>query len=187
MRFLLILRRDQLRHQKAVSATSRIASRLELYIADYPANVPILVKPIKTARLEQVGRIRRHARFYSKNLVASAASWEVEKSRVWDRLFPVPSAIRSPPTSPKAGAGPRVKIVDPRSRPVFSNAYKHLLNIRPGFAEPEDDQDIEMQRFRSLVEKEWSGFISKGFEPPDETKLQFDLTETERTQRKLKQ
>lgn len=157
---------------------------MELYIANYPSNIPLLSEPIKTARLERVGRIRKHARFYSKNLIASAASWDVERSETWDRLLPAPSSPFA--ASPRSPAD-RTKPVDPRSRPIFTKSYKHLLNIRPGFDEPEEEQDIEMQRYRSMVEKEWSGFMSKGFDSTDQKKLEFDLTESERSRRKLKQ
>lgn len=64
-------------------------------------------------------------------------------------------------------------------QPVYAPSYRHLLNIRDGFVDDEDDA-LEMQRFRSLVDKEWAQFGQKGFQDVDAKKLEFDLTEGER-------
>lgn len=142
-------------------------------------------------------RIRRYARFWSKNLVGSAASWKVDRCAVWDRIQSPLSLSLSPNpprTAPPFGTPEPEKKV--REGPTFTKGYKHLLNIRKGFeqqgaeegAEEEDEEgDAETQRFRSLVEKEWSGFTTKGFDAPPQKQLEFDLTESERTRRKLKQ
>lgn len=42
-----------------------------------------------------------------------------------------------------------------------------------------DDEEIEdddLQKYRSVTEKQWSSFMQSGFAPPDASKLKFDLT-----------
>jgi hypothetical protein len=48
-----------------------------------------------------------------------------------------------------------------------------MLNIG-SMADMEDEE--EMQKYSSMVEKEWKSFMQSGFTPPDASKLKFDLT-----------
>ena len=65
--------------------------------------------------------------------------------------------------------------------PVYSSAYRHLLNIRtnPGLDDDLED-DFDQGRYKTRVDKEWSKFGELGFSDVDEKKLEFDLTESER-------
>lgn len=56
---------------------------------------------------------------------------------------------------------------------AYSGNYKHLMNIR-NITDEEDEE--ELQKFKSIVEKEWKSFMYSGFAPPDDSKLKFDLT-----------
>lgn len=58
----------------------------------------------------------------------------------------------------------------------YTWGYRHLLNIRSDSAEGDDDDGEGMQKFGSVVEKEWSSFMHTGFAAPDANKLRFDLT-----------
>lgn len=44
----------------------------------------------------------------------------------------------------------------------------------------DDDDEGELQRYKTAVEKEWAKFGEIGFSDVDEKKLEFDLTEGER-------
>lgn len=180
----------QLRDQKATSTTGQLASRLESCIRDYPKVIPSLVSTHPSARLECVMRFRRHARFYNKNLIQNAAKWDVNESTTWERLLP--HAHHSEPPSASLASLSLSVGSNPTGLPTMTNSFKHLLNI--GFdLDLESDEnelgqlDLEsQQRFKSLVEKEWSGFMNKGFQEPDAKKLEFDLTESERQKRRQK-
>jgi hypothetical protein len=89
------------------------------------------------------------------------------RSPIWDSLFPSPNALASTP-----------------NEPAYTSRYRHLLNIRQ--SDNESDESDELQRYRSVVDKEWTSFKETGFRPPDEKKLMFDLNETERAGKKTK-
>lgn len=86
-------------------------------------------------------------------------TWEVPRSKVWASVAPAPSF------KPEEGS---------KASPfAYTSKYKHLLNMRNTLDE-EDEED--MQKFSSMVEKEWKAFMQSGFAPPDNAKLRFDLT-----------
>lgn len=93
------------------------------------------------------------------------STWEVPRSKTWALIAPLPQPKPVNPSSlhDESRAGPF----------VYSSKYKHLLNIR-NIADEEDEED--MQKFSSMVEKEWKSFMQSGFAPPDAAKLRFDLT-----------
>lgn len=176
-----------IRDQKAISTTGQLASRMEAAIKGYPNVIPSLVKTHPSARLEKVARFKRFARFYNKNLILNASTWEVGPNKTWDRLKPYPSTVATQ-SSNNSKAG----LTNTATKPVFTKLYKHLLNIG-SYVDPDDEEVAEcetdfetQQRFKSLVEKEWSGFMNKGFLEPDRKKLEFDLTESERLKRRQK-
>ncbi|CAH7668603.1 hypothetical protein PPACK8108_LOCUS3125 [Phakopsora pachyrhizi] len=170
-----------IRDMKATCTTGQLPSRMEASILGYPNIIPSLTKTHPSARLEKVARFKRFTRFYNKNLILNGANWEIEGSSTWDRLLPYQNSKKSQADQQS------------RAKPKFSKLYKHILNIDDDFFEEtmanESELDIDLssqQRFKSLVEKEWSGFITKGFQEPDSKKLEFDLTESERSRRKQK-
>lgn len=132
------------------------------YNVDAPPRLPA------GAQTEEVVRIRRLARFHSRNLIASAGTWEVPRSIDWELLFPAGDAPHGTP-----------KIGEPAST-VYSAQYRHLLNIRSGAFLDDDDEDGEYTRYKSLVDKEWHKFGELGFRDVEPGKLQFDLSEGER-------
>lgn len=85
-------------------------------------------------------------------------TWEVPRSKAWSLVAPAPQAKTDADNAPFPFA--------------YSSKYKHLLNIRSISEEDEED----MQKYSSMVEKEWKSFMQSGFAPPDNAKLRFDLT-----------
>ncbi|BGP67094.1 hypothetical protein RTG_00488 [Rhodotorula toruloides ATCC 204091] len=151
-----------IRNQQAEGA---LPTFLERFITGYPDTLGLSYdnsRPQlpKGAPVEEVMRVKRVTRFHSRNLIQQAATWEVPYSNDW-KLFLAPASSTSP------------------DQPVYAPSYRHLLNIRDGLVDDEDDA-LEMQRFRSLVDKEWAQFGQKGFQDVDAKKLEFDLTEGER-------
>jgi hypothetical protein len=176
-----------MRDLKAQSPTGKLPLRMENSIKGYPSIIPSLIKTHPSARLERVVRFQRLTSFYNKNLISSAGTWNVARSKTWDRLKPYPEIGAAQYLNhSKAGFS-----TDP-SKLLFSPAYKHLLNIKGqmSFDNEEDDYpgaNFEgPQRFKSLVEKEWSGFINRGFQEPDAKKLQFNLDESSNAKLKMK-
>ncbi|MBW0485347.1 hypothetical protein O181_025062 [Austropuccinia psidii MF-1] len=149
-----------IRDMKAQSTLGHLPLRMEQSIIGYPNTIPSLVKTHPSAKLEKVTRFRRWVRFPSKNLILQSADWDVKASQTWNRL-----------------------VLDQNQKPIFSKAYRHLLNIQEidesnnnqiGSIEPDFE---DQQRYRSLVEKQWLGFMDKGFQEPDSNKLEFKLSE----------
>ncbi|PLW23908.1 hypothetical protein PCASD_13481 [Puccinia coronata f. sp. avenae] len=176
-----------MRDLKAQSPTGKLPSRMETTIQGYPSIIPSLIKTHPTARLERVVRFQRLTSSYSKNLIASAGTWNVARSKTWDRLKPYPEIGAAQYLNhSKSGHS-----TDP-SKLLFSPSYKHLLNIKGQMND--ENEDIDQlganfegpQRFKTLVEKEWSGFLNRGFQEPDAKKLQFNLDESSNAKLKAK-
>ncbi|GAA5922025.1 uncharacterized protein JCM15063_003162 [Sporobolomyces koalae] len=157
---------------------------LEKFVLSYPACLNISYssrdlppKPPQGAKLEEVTRVQRLARFHSRNLIASAASWQVTDCATWQRFF-------NNNTTPSLSAS--TSSTSSTSTPVYSAAYRHLLNIRSasGLDEDEYEDEFEMMgKYKTRVDKEWSKFGELGFSDVDEKKLEFDLSEGERAGR----
>ncbi|KAK4700314.1 hypothetical protein P7C70_g5934, partial [Phenoliferia sp. Uapishka_3] len=64
---------------------------------------------------------------------------------------------------------------------IFTPHYRHLLNIRSHSFLDDDDDDGELQRYKTVVGKNWGKFAELGFSDVETGKLEFDLTESERT------
>ncbi|GAA5894318.1 hypothetical protein JCM5296_005136 [Sporobolomyces johnsonii] len=146
---------------------------LEKFVYAYPSTLNISYsnaapKVPKGGRVEEVTRVRRLTRFHSRNLIASAGTWDVPHSADWQLLFGARSASAS------------------SSTPLYTPHYRHLLNIRSMHGLEDLDDEGEMQRYKTVVEKEWSKFGEIGFQDVDSKKLEFDLTEGERNPVKQK-
>ncbi|GJN91519.1 hypothetical protein Rhopal_004542-T1 [Rhodotorula paludigena] len=152
-------------------AQGQLPTFLERFVAGYPEvlNISYSGAPPrvpKGSRVEEVTRVRRSTRFHSRNLIQQGGTWDVPYSNDW-RLFFTSTLSSSP--SP-----------DSTDRPAFTASYRHLLNIRSGHGLEDDDDEGELQRFKSVVEKDWAQFGQLGFQDVDEKKLEFDLSEGER-------
>ncbi|GAA5875877.1 hypothetical protein JCM16303_004031 [Sporobolomyces ruberrimus] len=154
---------------------------LEKFIVNYPSDLNISYdgrSPTipQGAKVEEVTRVRRLTRFHSRNLIASAGTWDVPHSVSWQLFFnqnPSLASSTSSTTSPN---------------PVYSNAYRHLLNIRTNTGlDDEFEDEFDQGRYKTRVDKEWSKFGELGFSDVDEKKLEFDLTEGERAVPELPQ
>ncbi|GAA5896383.1 uncharacterized protein JCM6883_006886 [Sporobolomyces salmoneus] len=151
---------------------------LEKFILNYPSvlNISYSGEPAKIptgAKVEEVTRVRRLTRFHSRNLIASAGTWDVPHSASWQLFFNTNNPAASLASSTSSTSSPL---------PVYSSAYRHLLNIRSNSGLDDDLEDeFDQGRYKTRVDKEWSKFGELGFSDVDEKKLEFDLTESERT------
>ncbi|GAA6014815.1 hypothetical protein JCM11491_002126 [Sporobolomyces phaffii] len=147
---------------------------LEKFILNYPEVLNISYagespRVPQGAKVEEVTRVRRLTRFHSRNLIASAGSWDVPHSASWQLFFNQSPSLSS---STSSNASPN---------PIYSSAYRHLLNIRSNSGlDDEFEDELEQGRYKTRVDKEWSKFGELGFSDVDEKKLEFDLTESER-------
>ncbi|KAG2356573.1 hypothetical protein BDR07DRAFT_1300167 [Suillus spraguei] len=184
-----------------------VPTRLKEWIRSYPSTLPALHHSAKHerpqarrgARTVRVVSVRRNVRMYSQDLVNTAASWAhrshghgLAGSKEWERI--APPSLKLPPR--------------------YSEAYKKRMDLGshvhpytgPGVAPASatnstssslsDDRDTVTglglregeERFRSLTDLKWGEFEMMGFGAvaADETKLQFDLTESARTARAAK-
>ncbi|KAH0580415.1 hypothetical protein H2248_001917 [Termitomyces sp. 'cryptogamus'] len=167
-----------IRWQDATSAPSLpIPVRLADWIRRYPA---VLHKPPTqprpAARTVRILAVRRNVRIYSPDLVKSAASWASPKnalSNEWARIAP----FKLPPR--------------------YSDAYRKRMAM-PGNFHPDTgslsppplaaaSSSDSLCAPRSLTDLKWGEFESMGFATLDDAKkLQFDLTESARTERSAK-
>lgn len=154
-------------------ADGPLPTHLENYIVGYPQILNInhagAPKVPKGARVEEVTRVRRTTRFHSRNLIASAGTWDVPHSPDWSLFFPHShSPVLAVPGAPPAS--------------IYSPHYRHLLNIRSNSFVDDGDEfdDGDMQRYKSVVDKSWSKFGELGFKDVEPSKLEFDLSESER-------
>ncbi|KAG0148230.1 hypothetical protein CROQUDRAFT_90562 [Cronartium quercuum f. sp. fusiforme G11] len=180
-----------LRDQKCKITTKQLPSRLESSILGYPKIIPSLTSTHPSAKLECVARFRRQTRFYNKNLIQNASKWKIEQSKTWSRLQPTESSTRNHQRANSNSSNSS----DTLGKFKFTKSYKHLLNITNDsdldildddhHIDLNDELNLETQRFKSLVEKQWSGFMNKGFEETNsEKKLEFDLEESEKLKRR---
>jgi hypothetical protein len=187
-----------------------VPTRLKDWIRGYPAMLPFLHERNKNkrpqarrgARTVQVVSVRRNVRMYSPDLVKTAASWaqrpkltanvgdrSLATSKEWSRV--APATLKLPPRysegykkrmdlplnfHPDAGTGTVSSVSSTLS------ATSTLLDDRDYFGLNSFSTREGEDRFRSLTDLKWGEFETMGFGVgADETKLQFDLTESART------
>ncbi|GAA6047802.1 hypothetical protein JCM3770_004650 [Rhodotorula araucariae] len=166
-------------------ADAPLPTFLERFISGYPDTLNISYsggpcKVPKGARLEEVTRVRRLTRFHSRNLIQQGGTWDVPHSNDW-KLFFAPFGLSSLSSSTSSTASGTAA----PDGPVYTASYRHLLNIRSSHGLIDDDEG-ELQRYKTAVEKEWAKFGEIGFTDVDSAKLEFDLTEGEREAYKRK-
>lgn len=188
------------------ATTLGVPTRLKDWIRGYPSMLPYLNikekqdKPQarRGARTMRVVSVRRNVRMYSPDLVKTAASWGssprfgqessrgLAGSKEWERI--TPSALKLQPRysegykkrmdmppnfHPYTGPISGTSSATSSTSSATSGNEKDKLGL--GIREGED-------RFRTLTELKWGEFEAMGFgTEADEKKLQFDLTESERT------
>ncbi|KAF9483685.1 hypothetical protein BDN70DRAFT_873531 [Pholiota conissans] len=203
-------------NQSASASTLGVPVRLKEWIKGYPAMLPFLEhkkpQPRTGSRTVRVMSVRRNVRMYSPDLVKTASIWAhkppgshgtngLANSKEWERI--APSTLKLPPRysegykkrmdmptnfHPDVAPGTSSSLKSSSSTSSYSSANSSNtvtsvtdsdyfgLGVREG-----DD------RFRSLTDLKWGEFESMGFgELGDEKKLQFDLTESARTDRTTK-
>ncbi|KAF8907021.1 hypothetical protein CPB84DRAFT_1769288 [Gymnopilus junonius] len=170
-------------------------------------------QPRRGARTVRVISVRRNVRMYSPDLVKTASTWAYRPpgsnisnplagSKEWDRIAPTTLKLAPrysegykkrmnlpanfhPDVAPGASAG--LKQSQSGSSYLSTSSSTTATSFLPepdhfglGGREGED-------RFRSLTDLKWGEFESMGFSGlGDDKKLQFDLTETARTERAAK-
>ncbi|RDB21827.1 hypothetical protein Hypma_011076 [Hypsizygus marmoreus] len=163
-------------------------------------------------RTVRVMSVRRNVRMYSPDLVKTAASWSTSgtqktnalaASKEWQRI--APPTLKLPPRysegykkrmdmpagfHPDTGAGTRA--------PGMSASSSYASTTSTGTTGTSSTQDYfglglsgreGEDRFRSLTDLKWGEFESMGFSElgdKDNKKLQFDLTESARSERTAK-
>ncbi|PPQ65039.1 hypothetical protein CVT26_015735 [Gymnopilus dilepis] len=170
-------------------------------------------QPRRGARTVRLLNVRRNVRMYSPDLVKTASTWAYRPpgsnitnalagSKEWDRI--APSTLKLPPrysegykkrmdmpanfhpdVAPGASAG--LKQSQSSSSYMSTSSSTTTSSFLPepdhfgiGVREGED-------RFRSLTDLKWGEFESMGFGGlGDDKKLQFDLTESARSERAAK-
>ncbi|GAA93967.1 uncharacterized protein L969DRAFT_98315 [Mixia osmundae IAM 14324] len=138
-------------------------ARLNDFVSDYPTSLTLLPSVwLERGRVIQARRCSRTVRFSSQDLIKSAGTWELTHAE-WSQLAHAPT-----PSSSGANV------------PAYTSSYRHLLNIRN-----DDDEDEEADlRYKSANDKAWSAFKDVGFSASLQDQLKFDLTESERAERK---
>ncbi|KAF8151798.1 hypothetical protein B0H34DRAFT_665136 [Crassisporium funariophilum] len=171
-------------------------------------------QPRRGARTLRVVSVRRNVRMYSPDLVKTASTWAyrppgstvnngLATSKEWDRI--APSTLKLPPRYSE-GYKKRMDMptnfhpdVAPGNAPGMglsqsTSSYKSVSTTDTvsspddyfGLGEGRENED----RFRSLTDLKWGEFESMGFSglgvDDNNKKLQFDLTETARTERAAK-
>ncbi|KJA15902.1 hypothetical protein HYPSUDRAFT_207491 [Hypholoma sublateritium FD-334 SS-4] len=200
-------------NQSGSAGSLGVPVRLKEWIKGYPAMLPAIdqkkPQPRRGARTVRVMSVRRNVRMYSPDLVKTASVWAyrpagahghnpLASSKEWDRIAP-PTLKLAPRYSEgykmrmsmpvgfhpdvAPGASPALKMSESYSSATSSGTVTSLPDpdyFGLGTREGED-------RFRSLTDLKWGEFESMGFSGlGDEKKLQFDLTESARTDRSAK-
>ncbi|KAF8063469.1 hypothetical protein FPV67DRAFT_1506721 [Lyophyllum atratum] len=166
-------------------------------------------------RTVRVMSVRRNVRMYSPDLVKTAATWAhrnrpgspgpgdngLAVSKEWSRI--APTTLKLSPRYSEAykkrmdmpqnfhpDTGPGISQSPSLSNAPSSSSYASTLSTGKGDSDyfgvglgTREGED----RFRSLTDLKWGEFESMGFsELGDQKKLQFDLTESARTERSVK-
>lgn len=139
-----------------------VPPKLKQFVYDYPNCLSLPTAAIRPdTQLRDVKRVSRLCRFYTPDLIQTAGTWDVPRSKSWNALYPwvVPST-------------------DKPALPAYAPSYKHLLNIRD--EEEGGGGDNEHQKFKTTTEKDWFSFATAGFSAEPTEKLKFDLNESAR-------
>ncbi|KAI0249408.1 hypothetical protein BJV78DRAFT_1228260 [Lactifluus subvellereus] len=196
------------------AASLGVPTRLKDWIRGYPAMLPDpatrtrkqdRLQPRRGARTVRVISVRRNVRMYTPDLVKNAASWGSRplggamhapnvfvQSREWERVAPptlklAPRYADSfkkrmdlPPTF-----HPHTGVASSNASTASSTTVSTLGDDFFGIGKPAVAGE---ERFRSLTELKWGEFETMGFGglESSEKKLQFDLTESARTNRAAK-
>lgn len=163
--------------------------RLMSHVDGYPASLSTdLSKPPKHVRTVPITQVERRVRFYSQDLIQTACEWDVaNQSEEWAACC----------SSEK----------DQAQRPQLSEVFRQLIHLRGGSAtngsarrsnsrsdqngaraekteqRRNPGQNEESSLYSSIVDEKWGNFLSEGFAAPDQTRLNFDLRESERKAR----
>lgn len=198
------------------SATSLgVPTRLKDWIRGYPSMLPCLHFKDKQgrpqvrrgARTVRVVSVRRNVRMYSPDLVKTAASWAsrprnsceshtgLAGSKEWERI--ASSALKLQPRYSEAYK--KRMDMPPNFHPFtgLSSDLSSTTSSTSSTTSPLDDRDPlglghgpreREERFKTLTEMKWVEFETGGFGSfeVDDKKLQFNLTESERTPRSEK-
>lgn len=124
--------------------------------------------------------ISRTVRLYSTDLVRTACELRLaEHSREWAACCSGNAAESS-----NSGRSSISGTADTSHLPQLSERYRKLINLRGSNAATQDSvpgsADEDLESYTSLADKAWGDFMADGFSAPDQSKLLFDLNESER-------
>lgn len=146
-----------------MGAMESLPTRLADHIHQYPTMLSS--DPNKLApgtRGIPITHVRRTVRLYSSDLVRQASE--------------LPLAEQSPEWAACCGDVQGVE-----REPQLSDSYRKLINLRT--YKKGNDQDTT-EAYTSLADEAWGEFMAEGFSSPNESKLAFDLYETQRKSRR---
>ena len=192
------------------ATTLGVPTRLKDWIRGYPSILPALHVKEKQdkpqarrgSRTMRVVSVRRNVRMYSPDVVKTAASWATAPrlnqdasrglagSKEWERV--APSALK---LQPRYSEGYKKRMDMPSKFHPYtspSNATSSATSSTSSAASKSSDEKDKLglgiregeDRFRTLTQLKWGEFETMGFgSTAADDKLQFDLTESERTVR----
>ncbi|KAG6897989.1 hypothetical protein C0992_007943 [Termitomyces sp. T32_za158] len=211
---LVFIRWQDASSTAALGVPVRLKDWIKGYPAMLPAPAPPAnqkQQPRRGVRTVRLMTVRRNVRMYAPDLVKSAASWADSSapskngllvSKEWARI--APPTLKLPPRysdayrkrmdmppnfHPDTGTGALAASAPPMNASASSSSYGSSLTASDNndyFALGANTRTGD-DRFRSLTDLKWGEFESMGFSTlEDDKKLQFDLTESARTERSAK-
>lgn len=150
-------------------ALESLPTRLADHIQGYPAMLSAdITKSSGSVKGVPVTHVNKTVRLYSLDLISTACEMDVgEQCSEWKACCSSSDSIGKDPQ--------------------LSDRFRKLINLRggkkQGRSQSTPKEDNEIQPYGSLVDKQWGDFMYEGFSAPDQSKLTFDLRESERKAR----
>lgn len=167
-----------------LAAYEVLPMRLMSHVDDYPAMLSTdLNKPAKHVRAVPVTQVERNVRFYSQDLIQTAAQWDLTKPcEEWKACWT---------ENERHGRLPQLsdryrKLLNLRGTTHLSNSLASVTRNAPSARAKSlhsQDRPEDPSSYTSIADKEWSEFLNEGFAAPSADKLNFDLRESQRKAR----
>ncbi|UZJ53798.1 hypothetical protein CBS101457_003118 [Exobasidium rhododendri] len=147
-----------------------LPTRLADHIQGYPAMLSVdITKSSRSVQGVPVTHVNRTVRLYSLDLLQTACEMDVEsQSAEWKACC----------------ASDDVFGKDPQLADRFCKLINLKENKKQGRTKMSSPKPMTgIESYGSLTDKRWGDFLNEGFAAPDQTKLNFDLRESERKAR----
>jgi len=146
-----------------------LPTRLADHVKGYPAMLSSdTTKSSRSVRGVPMTHVNRTVRLYSLDLLQTACEMDVaDQCPEWKACCASNDSVGKDPQ--------------------LSDRYRNLINLRSakkqGRSSSTPKGSVEIEHYTSLVDKKWGDFMHEGFSAPDDSKLTFDLRESERKAR----